>query len=135
MWYAIIRIVFVAALAALSILLAFMITDKSNRRRLAVYFDAQGATLLSVRSEFQTKGWLNARAGIYEVVYCDSEGREHEVICFTRGWDGVYLKDDRIVSDQEASESMTPRERELQAEVERLRAELERSNLKQRHQL
>lgn len=119
-------ILVLAGLAAI-LPLALVVIGIMDRGRIKGYFASRGGRLLSIRNAWFGKGWFGNNGGIYAVRYLDAAGNECEAACQTKLFGGVYLTDDRVVrAAKTLSSEPTPRERELQAEVERLREELER---------
>lgn len=105
----------VAALAAR------LIAGSLDGRRIADYLQGKGAVLLSRRWAPFGKGWFGSeKERIYTISYIDREGNEHEAVCKTSLFAGVYLTDDHVVRQaRPMAEGTPPKRRPLLVSGER----------------
>ncbi|MCB1061912.1 MAG: hypothetical protein KDN20_03200 [Verrucomicrobiae bacterium] len=75
-----------------------LIAGAMDGDRIAHYLQEKGATMTSKHWSPFGKGWFGSeKERIYSISYVDRDGHEHEAICKTSLFAGVYLTDDHIV--------------------------------------
>lgn len=101
-----------------------------DKERVREYIEDNGHSVLSIHWTLFGHGWLSesSKEGggnrIYEVEYRDVYGNTHHVWCKTAMLSGVFLSNDRIVSQATVSgRPLTPEEKVviLEAELRSLR--------------
>src|SRR5205085_9430864 len=96
-----------------------VIAGGMDRDRVGDYIRARGGQLVSAEWEPFGPGWFGDKSDrIYEVRYVDRQNDLHVAHCKTSLFSGVYLTEDRIVSQQAASrDSLEEENRRLREEV------------------
>lgn len=75
-----------------------LIAGSMDGSRIDSYLQEKGATLTSKHWSPFGKGWFGSeKERIYTISYIDRDGHEHEAVCKTSLFAGVYLTDDHIV--------------------------------------
>ena len=88
---------FVVVLVAFIAICIRLVAGSTDRGRIASYIEQKGGRVVSISWAPFGRGWFGEKnARIYEVVYYDTDGRQHMATCKTSMFGGVYWTEDRI---------------------------------------